>query len=148
MKGGSIRYLSFGCCTIGAVLSGLSLHSHYGTSATDYCDLNTMFNCDLVNRSVYSEFFGVPVALVGLLGYMLLFVLFAQVGRRATIFRFLAATIGLGFALYLAYIEAYVLAVWCLLCIGSLAMIFAITALAGMAVWQIRNMEPRANAGR
>lgn len=146
MKGRVIRYLSFGCCTIGAVLSGLSLHSHYATSTTDYCDLTAMFNCDLVNRSVYSELFGVPVALIGLLGYFLLFGLTALEGRTMTMLRLAASTVGLAFAFYLAYIEASVLGVWCVLCLGSLMMIFAISLLTGIAVFRTWKTEPRAYA--
>jgi len=142
MRRDGIRYLSFGCCTIGAVLSVLSLHSHYGTSATEYCDLSTMFNCDLVNRSVYSQFYGVPVALIGLLGYFLLFGLTARDSRLMTVLRFVASTVGLAFALYLAHIEASVLGVWCLLCIGSLMMVSAITVLTGIALWQTWKTEP------
>jgi uncharacterized membrane protein len=148
MKGRAIRYLMLACCLVGGILSAVSLHNHYNTSATGYCDLSATFNCDFVNRSTFSEFRGVPVALVGLLGYLLLLMLSARAGRWVTVLRFAAAIIGLGFALYLAYIEAYVLAVWCLLCIGSLAMISAITMLAGVAVWQMRKMEPEANAGK
>ncbi len=141
-----IRYLSFGCCLIGAVLSGFSLHSHYGTSATEYCDLSTMFNCDLVNRSVYSQLFGVPVALIGLLGYLLLFGLTSSDRRLVVVIRLAASTAGLAFALYLAYIEESVLAVWCLLCIGSLVTIFAITLLSGIALWRTWKTEPATNA--
>jgi len=105
-----------------------------------------MFNCDLVNRSIYSQFFGVPVASIGLLGYFFLFGLSASDSRLVTVLRFVASTAGLGFALYLAYIEASVLAVWCLLCIGSLVMIFTITVLAGIALWRTWKMGPETNA--
>jgi vitamin-K-epoxide reductase (warfarin-sensitive) len=142
MSKGLIRSLLFACCTVGVVLSGLSLHNHYSAAPTDYCDLSTMFNCDLVNRSVYSRLFGVPVALVGLLGYVFLIGLSVRSGRLLASFRFLTALAGLGFALYLAYIEAYVIGVWCLLCIGSLIMISAITALAGIALRQTWKIEP------
>ena len=148
LRGSALRYLTLGCCTLGAILSGVSLQSHYSTSATEYCDLNATFNCDLVNRSTFSEFHGVPVALVGLIGYILLFAFSVKPGRGATIFRFASATLGVGFALYLAYVEAYVLAVWCLLCIGSLAMISTITVLAGIAVWRLGKQEPNTDAGR
>ncbi len=143
-----IRYPILGCCLIGVILSAVSLYNHYSTSATGYCDLNATFNCDLVNRSTYSQFFGVPVALVGLLGYVLLVTLSMRGGTRTALFRLAAAIVGLGFALYLAYIEAYVLAVWCLLCIGSLMMITAIAALTGIALWQTWSMEPQINAER
>jgi len=43
-----------------------------------------------------------------------------------------AAVGGLGFALYLTYIEGYVLGAWCILCLSSLAMIAGIAVLAGV----------------
>ncbi|HVN18685.1 MAG TPA: vitamin K epoxide reductase family protein [Dongiaceae bacterium] len=146
MKGRLIRYLMLGCCLGGGILSTLSLRNHYSTDPTGYCDLNATFNCDFVNRSSFSEFRGVPVALIGLLGYVLLFALSMPAGKWVARFRFAASVIGVGFALYLAYIEAYVLAVWCLLCIGSLMMISAITVLSGMAAWRIAGTETAANA--
>ena len=130
------RYLLLGFCLAGAILSAVSLHAHYSVSATEYCDLNATFNCDYVNRSIYAEIHGVPVALVGLLGYLLLFALSFPSSRWIAGFRFAAALIGLAFALHLAYVEAYILAVWCLLCIGSLAAIFAITLLAAIGLRQ------------
>lgn len=127
-----IRVSLLALCVVGAGLSVLSLRSHYATSVTDYCDLNETFNCDLVNRSTYSTVHGVPVALVGLLGYLLLFALSWRTRRLTASVRFAASTAGMAFALYLAYIEAYVIAVWCLLCIGSLACISAIALLSGI----------------
>lgn len=141
------RYSILGCCLMGAILSSLSLRSHYSTDPTGYCDLNATFNCDFVNRSSFSEFRGVPVALIGLLGYVSLFVLSMPGGRWVSRFRFAASLIGMGVALYLAYVEAYVLAVWCLLCIGSLLMISAIAILSAIAVWPIAKTEAAANAG-
>jgi len=44
----------------------------------------------------------------------------------------MAAAAGLVFALYLTYIEAYVLTTWCILCLTSLALIASITALVGV----------------
>jgi uncharacterized membrane protein len=131
-----IRYLLLAFCLLGALLSAVSLHNHYSTSAAGYCDLNATWNCDFVNRSPYAELLGIPVALVGLLGYLLLFALSFPASRRIAALRFAASLLGLAFALYLAYVEAYILAVWCLLCIGSLAAISAITLLAGIGLRQ------------
>ncbi len=138
-----VRFLLLALCIFGAGLSALSLHNHYSVSATDYCDLSQTFNCDLVNRSTYSAVHGVPVALVGFLGYLLLFVLSWRTTGRVAGFRFIASLIGLAFALYLAYIEAYVLAVWCLLCIGSMIAIFGITLLTGVVLWRSGAKEPK-----
>jgi len=46
----------------------------------------------------------------------------------------IAATGGLGFALYLTYIEKFVLATWCVLCLSSLSLIFLITVLSSFLV--------------
>src|SRR5262249_30585253 len=106
-------------------------YHHFGTSQSSFCDFGGNFNCDMVNRSIYSTLFGIPVALIGILGYAALFVLaiFFR-SHRATPQRLLLASLaGLGFALYLTYIEAFVLAVWCVLCLSSLVTIFVITVL-------------------
>ena len=53
----------------GVVVSSVSLQRHYATSKTAFCDVGETFNCDLVNRSEYSKILGIPVALIGMLGY-------------------------------------------------------------------------------
>jgi vitamin-K-epoxide reductase (warfarin-sensitive) len=148
---GSGRYLLLGCCLVGAVLSAISLHNHYSASATEYCDLSATFNCDIVNRSSYARLFGIPVALIGLIGYLLLFTLSFGKHWLLTAFQFVASLIGLAFALYLAYVEAYILAAWCLLCIGSLAAISGVTLLSGLSLrraWTMRVTAPLAEATR
>lgn len=136
----TIRFLLLGFCVFGAGLSAASLHNHYSTSATDYCDLSQTFNCDLVNRSTYSAIHGVPVALLGLLGYLLLFAFSWRANSQMARLRFAAAILGLAFALCLSYVEAYILAVWCLLCIGSLASVSAIALLSGIDLLQRRRL--------
>ena len=124
----------------GIVVSSESLQHHYATSKTAFCDIGETFNCDIVNRSEYSSIFGVPVALVGMLGY-------AALAGLATVYRarpetpamlFGGAAVGLGFALYLTYIEAHVLGVYCILCLSSLALIATTTILAAV-IWRRRS---------
>lgn len=128
------RFVLMFLCVCGIALSIASLHSHYATSATEYCDLNQMFNCDLVNRSKFSEVFGIPVALLGLVGYLVLLGLTFLRDRALEILRLVLSCAGLAFALYLAYIEEHVLQTWCLLCIGSLIAIAGITLLSAIVV--------------
>src|SRR5438309_3348289 len=94
---------------MGVMVSIVSLQRHYAKSATTYCDFSQKFSCDIVNRSEYSTLMGIPVAAIGVAGYATLFVLAAfWKSRRETPNRLLVAAIaGLGFALYLTYIEAY-----------------------------------------
>ena len=120
----------------GVVVSSVSLRHHYGTSQTSYCDFGDSFNCDIVNRSIYSTVLGVPDALIGILGYALLLALATLYRTKVETPRMLliASTAGLGFALYLTYIEKFVLATWCILCLSSLTLIFLITVLSSFLV--------------
>jgi uncharacterized membrane protein len=121
----------------GIMVSSVSLQHHYGTSKTQYCEFGQAFNCDVVNRSEYSSILGIPVALIGMLGYGALLGLTTVYRERrdTTLFLFLGALAGLGFALYLTYIEARVLGVWCILCLSSLALITGITGVS-IVLWR------------
>lgn len=125
---------------LGIGVSGVSLNHHFRTTKTTYCDFGQSFNCDLVNRSEYSTVAGVPVALIGVFGYMALLAF-------STLYRTKAETpailtigsfVGLAFALYLTYIEKYVLFAWCILCLSSLAIISIITLLCLLLLRQER----------
>ena len=116
----------------GVAVSAVSLQRHYAKSATEFCDFNEKFSCDIVNRSEYSTVEGIPVAGIGVAGYGLLLVLATFWKSRAeTPNRVLGAAVGgLAFALYLTYIEAYQLTTWCILCLISLSLIFLISLIA------------------
>ena len=120
----------------GAVVSSVSLYHHYDSSPSSLCDFGANFNCDMVNRSIYSAVFGIPVALIGILGYGTLLILatFCRARAEAPVMLLIASLAGLGFALYLTYVEAFVLAVWCVLCLSSLTLITAITVLSSVLV--------------
>lgn len=122
----------------GMAVSSVSLYHHYGRSASTFCDFGANFNCDMVNRSIYSAVFGIPVALIGILGYGVLLVLATLYRARAEVptILLIVSVAGLGFALYLTYVEAFVLAVWCILCLSSLTLITAITVLSSVLVAQ------------
>jgi uncharacterized membrane protein len=118
----------------GVVLSAISLQRHYAKSDTTFCDFSQKFSCDIVNRSEYSDLAGIPVAAIGVAGYAVLFLLSTLwKSRPETPMRLLAAAgVGLVFALYLTYIEAYQLRTWCILCLGSQLVIFLITVLSAV----------------
>ncbi len=119
----------------GIAVSGLSLQRHYAKSATSFCELGEKFDCDVVNRSEYSSVMGIPVAGIGVVGYGVLLVLSWRCRSLAEspAWLLVVAAAGLAFALYLTYVEAYVLGTWCVLCLGSLGLIATITGLAAAA---------------
>src|ERR1700691_2456948 len=95
----------------GAVVSAVSLERHYAKSATAFCEVGEKFNCDIVNRSEYSSVMGIPVAGIGVFGYgVLLALATVWCSRAETPLRLLGAAVaGLGFALWLTYVEGFVL---------------------------------------
>lgn len=114
---------------LGIAVSSVSLWHHFGHDKTSFCDLGQAFNCDLVNRSEYSVFAGVPVALIGVLGYLLLLALatvYRQKAETPALLLIFSAG-GLAFALRLAYFEAHYLHAWCILCLSSLLVITLLT---------------------
>src|ERR1017187_8866110 len=110
----------------------MALRVHYSTE-TAPCSINEKWDCGIVNHSPYAEIRGVPVAAVGIAGYVLIGIL-AMLRRRGWMLA--AALIGMAFALYLTNIEARVLGVWCLYCVISQGIIAVVTLLSiGWAVW-------------
>ena len=113
--------------TAGVLASLYGLKQHSAEIGTSACNVSQTFNCDLVNKSDYSEILGFPVAGIGLVGYLM-------IGAVAFFYRkekdpmvgklLLAATVGgVLFSLYLTGIEAFVLHAWCLICLASLSSI-------------------------
>jgi uncharacterized membrane protein len=93
--------------------------------------------CDTVNNSVYAKVYGVPVAFIGLAGYLVLLglALAALQGegggqRRLLGLGFLLALGGLGFSAYLTYLELFVIEAICVWCVIS-AILITLLALVG-----------------
>jgi vitamin-K-epoxide reductase (warfarin-sensitive) len=121
---------------VGVAVSSFSFYHHFSKSETSFCDISESFNCDLVNRSVYSTVLGVPVALIGILGYLLILGLATVYRDKAEtpVMLLIVSVVGLGFALYLTYIEAHVLGAWCILCLTSFTLILASAVLSAVLV--------------
>jgi uncharacterized membrane protein len=123
-----MRYLLASLSLAGVLVSALTLPLHYST-ATEPCDINTHWDCGTVNHSSFSTVAHVPVAVLGIAGYLLLGCLSLARQRFLT---FLVASLGFLFAFRLSMIEQYGLGVWCLYCAISQAII-ALTLLFSLA---------------
>jgi uncharacterized membrane protein len=96
-----------------------------------------MGSCETVNGSRFATLAGVPVALIGVIGYFLIGVCLAAcrwgppVGRRAAGYvAYAFAAAGTAFSLYLTAIEAFVLHAYCTWCLFSAGVITALCILA------------------
>ena len=99
----------------GIIVSTLAFRVHYQTG-TQPCDINEHWDCGTVNKSSLAMIGKVPVAAVGIAGYLLLGVL-AFFRRRYLLL--LVTFAAFCFALRLTFIEQYALLIWCLYCVIS-----------------------------
>ncbi|MBI3644506.1 MAG: hypothetical protein HY233_00850 [Acidobacteriales bacterium] len=120
-----MRWVLVVLCVVGVVAATLALREHYRED-TSPCSINDRWDCGIVNHSPYAVLWGVPVATIGIAGYLFLGALAFKKAYRLML---IAALAGLAFSLYLTRIEAHVLGVWCIYCVISLGVISLLTLL-------------------
>jgi uncharacterized membrane protein len=122
---GFMRFALVLVAILGFTASGFALREHYRTDASP-CSINERWDCGIVNHSPFAVLAGIPVAVIGMAGYVFL----AALALKRAYHLFLAAAlVGLAFSLYLAHVEAHILGVWCVYCVASLAAISLLTLL-------------------
>jgi len=121
-----MKYALLILALLGVIAASLALREHYRTYGDAPCDINERWDCGIVNHSPYAMIRGVPVAVIGIAGYLLLGALAL---RRSYKIMLALAIPALAFSLYLAHIEQHVLGVWCLYCAISLGTISLMTLL-------------------
>ncbi|HLW52341.1 MAG TPA: vitamin K epoxide reductase family protein [Candidatus Angelobacter sp.] len=125
-----MKWLIITLALLGVIVASLALREHYNTGASP-CRIDDKWDCGVVNHSSYAVFHRIPVALIGIGGYLLLGGLaFA----RAWKYLLAAAFLGLLFSLYLTRIEASILQVWCIYCVSSLGIISLIVVSSLIAI--------------
>jgi vitamin-K-epoxide reductase (warfarin-sensitive) len=128
-----MRFVLVVLAVIGVAASTLALREHYRTD-TSPCSINEKWDCGIVNHSPYAVLLGVPVAAIGMGGYLLLGILALKRRYMALLPLSLGA---LAFSLYLAHIEKDLLGVWCIYCVASLGVISVFSLLVlGAVGWR------------
>ena len=87
--------------------------------------------CAAVQSSVYSKLAGIPVAVLGLIGYVTILVSLRVRGELGRGAGFCVALIGCGFSLYLTYREVFTLQEICEWCVGSAVLMTILAILTG-----------------
>jgi uncharacterized membrane protein len=115
-----LRILSFVLGIIGLGIASYLTWSHLFSQETA-CLAGAGWNCELVQHSYYSTLGPIPVAYLGLAGYIAIFVVLLLESQipRARIVIFAFTLFGLLFSGYLTSIEAFVLHAWCIWCVMS-----------------------------
>jgi vitamin-K-epoxide reductase (warfarin-sensitive) len=118
-----MRYVLALLAVLGLTVSYLALRVHYSNDIQP-CDINDHWDCGVVNHSPFAMVGPIPVAAIGIAGYVLIGAL-ALLRRRVLVAA--ASVVGLGFALYLTHIEKDILMVWCLYCVISQCLILLLS---------------------
>jgi uncharacterized membrane protein len=121
-----MRFVIALLAVVGVVVSSLALQVHY-SNETEPCSINAKWDCGIVNHSPFAEIAHIPVAAVGIAGYLVMGSLALLKRRRLVAVLALGA---LGFSLYLTYIEKYILEVYCIYSVTSFGIIVLINVLA------------------
>jgi uncharacterized membrane protein len=87
--------------------------------------------CERVQTSDYADLAGVPVALLGAVGYGLILASLAVPGDAGRMSGLLLALVGFGFTAYLTYLELFVLAAICQWCVASAVVMTALLIAVG-----------------
>ncbi len=86
--------------------------------------------CETVAASTHSELAGISVALIGVFGYALLLVTALLRGDLARMAGFGLGLVGLGYTVYLTYLELFVIDAICQWCIVSAILMVVLFAVA------------------
>jgi uncharacterized membrane protein len=124
-----------GLALLGIAIAGYLTYVHYA-GVKPVC-VSGGGGCERVQASSYSELAGIPVALLGLIGYLgILASLFVR-GEAGLTLGVILTLIGLGFSGYLTYRELFTIDAICQWCVASA---IVMTALAVLAV--LRFLRP------
>ncbi len=132
---------------VGLAVASYSFFHNQGLASGEFCAIGDTFDCDVVNKGPYSKIFGIPVSLIGIVGYAFLGAA-AYLKMRdlkdglTTMFLLGSAAVGFGFTLYLTSLEAFVLETWCLLCLTSQA-IMALIFFAVLGLWYTERKQKK-----
>ena len=127
----SLRVGCAGVAMVGLAIAGYLTAVHY-EGGSPVCAI--AHGCATVQQSEYAELGGVPVALLGLLGYAAILVTLLRDDETARMATALLALSGAGFSLWLTYVEVFTLEAICIWCVGSAVCMVVLAVLASLRV--------------
>lgn len=116
---------------LGMFVAAYLIYQHFKIPGSSFCNVSDYVSCDVVNKSRYSEIFGIPVSILGFLAYV--FIFFTSFGLVKGWFKnilgwlALFSILSLTFSLYLTYVEFFVLYALCIFCLTQQTIILFIS---------------------
>lgn len=109
---------------VGIAITSFLIYEHYYQS--EVCNFNSTFSCETVNRSIYSEVFGIPVAAFGLSYFVLILIISNLKNKKTFLYILVLSLIALVPSAILSYIELFVIHSICIFCESSKVLIISI----------------------
>jgi uncharacterized membrane protein len=122
---------------LGAAVAGYLTYVHYA-GLQPFC-AGGSHGCERVQSSSYAELAGIPVAVLGLAGYLAIAGALLAPGEPARLAAAGLAVTGFGFSAYLTYLELFVIDAICQWCVTSAVLA---TLLAVLTVWRLLQADP------
>ena len=124
---------------IGIGIAGYLVYVHYA-DAKVLCSIS--HGCETVQKSKYAKLAGVPVALLGLLGYVAIMASLFVRTEAARLAGAGMAIVGVGFSGWLTYLEAARIHAWCQWCVASAIVMALLAILLGWRVLTVSAAQP------
>ncbi|MHB1538987.1 MAG: vitamin K epoxide reductase family protein [Solirubrobacteraceae bacterium] len=135
-KASALRIAMIVVVFLGIALASYLTYIHYSGAAP----LCTSDSCTVVQHSTYSKLAGIPVALIGLIGYVLIFLsLLVPEGEGTRLATLGLTAIGFGFSVYLTGREVFSIQQICEECVTSACIM---TVLFVLSVWRFLRGGP------
>ena len=99
---------------LGIFLATYLFYNFLTKPAIESCYINSVVNCDAVTKGSLATLFGIPVSLIGLIGYIV--ILFSSFIKNSKLLLAMS-TFGMVFCLYITFQEVFNLKVICPVCL-------------------------------
>jgi uncharacterized membrane protein len=127
MTASALRRTYEGLCLVGVGIAGYLTVVHYA-ALRPVCEIS--HGCETVQTSSYASLLGVPVALLGLISYVLMLAASRVGGERPILAGNALGVIAFAFSVYLTYREVFTIHAVCTWCVSS-AIVFTLLAIVG-----------------
>ncbi len=110
-----LRLATAGLALVGMGIAAYLTYVHYSGAAIA-CSTG---GCEKVQTSSYAELAGIPVAVIGLVGYVLILLTAFVAGELGAVAAVGLTLGGFAFAVYLIYVQVALIEAFCIWCLAS-----------------------------
>lgn len=138
MRDRRLHRAALAIAALGVAVAGYLTYVHYA-GLKPFC-AGGGGGCERVQSSSYASLGAIPVAVLGLAGYVAITIALLVAGERARLAAAALAVSGFGFSAYLTYLELFVVRAICQWCVASAVLLTVLAVLTG---WRLLLIDDR-----